>query len=235
MPSLRRLVVTAVSLAALWASALVSIAPGQAQSPRHRAGVVVQYADQSIDTRCVEFDEPEINGYELLRRSELPLVIAPGSFGVTVCKIGDEGCNYPAQSCFCQCENINATCIYWISFVQVDGAWKYATLGASNTKVKDGDMQAWVWGAGKADGASVSPPAMTIDQVCAATEATATAPATSTSITNPSPTVTPAAAQQAGAETNSNGLLVFAGIFAALSAILFAASRGRNGSQKNTG
>ncbi len=235
MPSLRRLVVTVVSLVTLWASAPVSIAPGQAQAPRHRAGVVVQYADKSTDARCVEFDEPEISGYELLRRSALPLVIAPGSFGVAVCKIGDEGCNYPAQSCFCRCEDINATCIYWISFVQVDGAWKYATLGASNTTVKDGDMQAWVWGAGKVDGASVSPPAMTIDQVCAASEATPNAPATSAPVANAPPTLTPAATQQAGAETNSNGLIAFAGIVVALSAILFAASRRQNSSRKNTG
>lgn len=232
MPSLHRLVVAAISLAALGAGLTTSALPGQAQTPRHRAGLIVQYADQRTDTRCVEFDEPEISGYELLRRSGLPLVIAPGSFGVAVCKIRDEGCAYPSQSCFCQCENIKSTCIYWISFAQVNGEWKYATLGASNTKVRDGDMQAWVWGAGQADGTSVLPPAMSFDAVCPAPQPTAPAepatPAARAPVADASPTPAPTSAPQAGAPTEPAGLIAFAGVIVVLGAILIATSRRRN-------
>ncbi|MCS7061490.1 MAG: hypothetical protein RMN25_10040 [Anaerolineae bacterium] len=137
----------------------------QTPAPAQRAGVVIQYAAGTVETRCVEFDEPHISGYDLLRRSGLRLKIAADSFGAAICKIGDVGCDYPAQSCFCRCENVNATCVYWISFVQSDGVWKYATLGASNTTVKDGDLQAWVWGAGQGENAP-RPPAITIEEVC---------------------------------------------------------------------
>ncbi len=236
---LRHCVVTAVSLAALGASLPAVTAPGQAQSQPHRAGLVVQYANDSTEARCVEFDEPEISGYELLRRSGVPLVIAPGSFGAAICKIGSQGCNYPSQSCFCQCEDINATCVYWISFVQIGGEWKYATLGASNTKVKDGDMQAWVWGVGKADGATVSPPAMTFDEVCAAAQAEPTAPTVDAPAANTAPTITPIPTPQAGADGNAGDLIAFGGIVVVLSAILLititgtARRRGKDRSDKN--
>jgi hypothetical protein len=230
---LRHHAVTAATLIALCAGLLASGTPGQAQSPLHRAGLVVQYADDSAETRCVEFDEPEITGYELLRRSGLPLVIAPGSFGATVCKIGPQGCNYPSQSCFCQCEDINATCVYWISFVQVGGEWKYATLGASNTQVKDGDMQAWVWGAGKAEGATVTPPHMTFDEVCVAAQAEPTAPAINTPAagTDPMPMSTPT--QQADTDGNAGGLIAFGGIAVVLGAILLITSRRQTKGRSN--
>jgi len=235
---LRCRIATAAGLAAIAASLLVFTAPGQAQSARHRAGLVVQYADGEIDTRCVEFEEPEITGYELLRRSGLPLVIAPGSFGAAVCKIGAQGCDYPGQSCFCQCENMNAGCVYWISFLHVNGAWKYATLGASNTKVKEGDLQAWVWGSSRGDSSEGTsaplPPAMTFDQICPATQASAQASAQSEATTptaslspTTAPAATPAATPQAGADTNSSGLIVFGMIVVALSAILVATAGAR--------
>jgi len=231
---LRRQIATAAGIAAIAASLLVFTAPGQAQSARHRAGLVIQYAGGEIDTRCVEFEEPEITGYELLRRSGLPLVIAPGSFGATVCKIGAQGCDYPGQSCFCQCENMNASCLYWISFLHVNGAWKYATLGASNTKVKEGDLQAWVWGSSRGDSSQGTsaplPPAMTFDQVCPAAQASAqseaTTPTASLSATT-APAATPADTPQAGAGTNSSGLIVFGMIVVALSAILVATAGAR--------
>ena len=227
---LRRQIATAAGIAAIAASLLVFTAPGQAQSARHRAGLVIQYAGGEIDTRCVEFEEPEITGYELLRRSGLPLVIAPGSFGATVCKIGAQGCDYPAQSCFCQCENMNASCVYWISFLHVNGAWKYATLGASNTKVKEGDLQAWVWGSSRGDSSegtsAASPPAMAFDQVCPAAQASAQSEAT-TPTASLSATTAPAATPQAGANTNSSGLIVFGMIVVALSAILVATAGAR--------
>ncbi|RLC66222.1 MAG: hypothetical protein DRI48_05180, partial [Chloroflexi bacterium] len=48
--------------------------PGtQAQSP-NRVGLVVRFGDGSLVTRCVEFSEPEISGYDVLTRSGLNVV-----------------------------------------------------------------------------------------------------------------------------------------------------------------
>src|SRR5712691_2296606 len=75
-----------------------------AQANANRAGLVVQYNDGRVVTRCVTFTEPEISGYDLLRRASLPL-IADTSGGGSICKIGNTGCNFPAQQCFCDCQD----------------------------------------------------------------------------------------------------------------------------------
>ena len=207
---LRHLIAVLSGLAALAANllALTGHERALAQTPPNRAGLVIQYADGSTDARCVEFEEAEITGYDLMRRSGLSVVIAPGSFGATVCKIDQQGCNYPAQSCFCECEDLNATCVYWISFVQVEGAWKYSSLGASNAKVKNGDVQGWVWSAGQAEGATTAPPAMTFDQVCAAAPASPPEP---TATAAPQPTTTaavePTSASAATAEVQPTDIV----------------------------
>ena len=239
----RHYVVTAVSLVALGANLLGAAAPGQAQSqPQpNRAGLVVQYGDGNVEMRCVAFDEPQINGYELLRRSGLPILIEPGSFGLAVCKIGQQGCDVPAQSCFCECENIKSNCVYWISFLHINGAWKYATLGASNTVVRNGDLQAWVWGSSQSDSSegttAVAPPAMTFDQVCAPAQAERTAPDADTRVADVTRTAPPEPSPQAGADTNTGSLIAFGGIVAALSGLLLisatARRRANNRSNRN--
>ena len=44
--------------------------PAQAQTG-NQAALVVVHGDGSLVTRCVEFNEPQINGYDLLQRSGL--------------------------------------------------------------------------------------------------------------------------------------------------------------------
>ena len=167
----------AMAAAALVAALLLNLAAltwsaqSQAQSAANRAALVVQFPDGSILNRCVSFSEPEINGYDLLRRAQLPLVIEAGSMGATVCKIGQAGCDYPAEPCFCQCQDLNASCTYWIYFVLVDGSWRYAALGALGQKVGNGSVNGWMWGSGKSDGANVAPPIVSFDQVCGAADA----------------------------------------------------------------
>ena len=59
----------------------------------NRVGLVVRFGDGSLITRCVEFTESEISGYDLLTRSGLDIVAAfdPGQ-GAAVCAIeGAEG------------------------------------------------------------------------------------------------------------------------------------------------
>ncbi len=134
----------------------------RAQQP-NRVGLVVDFGDQHI-TRCVEFAESEITGYEVLRRTDLDLVVsASGGMGVAICDINNtSGC--PASDCFCQCKG--STCIYWAYHHLIDGSWQYSQLGASNYEVRDGDVEGWAWGEGSMNDAA-APPVIPFDQICA--------------------------------------------------------------------
>ncbi len=116
--------------------------------------------------RCVGFAEQEISGYELLARAGFALRTEASSMGATVCSIAGEGCG-EGESCFCQCEA--GPCRYRTYWRAVPDGWSYANLGAGNTVISDGVLEAWVWGAGERGGDDASrPPALTFADVCAA-------------------------------------------------------------------
>ncbi len=124
-----------------------------------RVGLYVQFEDGSSLTRCVELDAAnypvgeEATGLDVLRQSGLDLIFETGSgFGAKICKLGKTGCDYPAEDCFCRCQG--TPCQYWTYWYAAEGQWKYSAQGASSHTVKDGDVEAWVWGSGKS-----SPPA----------------------------------------------------------------------------
>jgi hypothetical protein len=150
-----------------------------AQEEKH-AGLVVVFGDGRVEQQCVAFTEESISGYELLQRSGLPLSIEAGAIGPTVCSIGDDGCAYPQESCFCRCQG--SPCIYWSYWrLQEDGAWRYQSLGAGNTQVRDGEVEAWRWAAGTTRDAE-KPPAVSFVDICGeavqqSAAATATVPA----------------------------------------------------------
>ena len=151
-------------------------APAKAQQP-NRAALIVDFGDHHI-TRCVEFTESEITGYDVLRRAGLDLVVdASNPMGVIMCDIeGTSGC--PASNCFCKCPG--SPCVYWSYHYLENGSWRYAQLGASARKVQNGDVEGWGWGEGKINASGHEPPLIPFDQICAP-------PATST----PLPTDTP--------------------------------------------
>lgn len=168
--------------------------PAQAQT-QNRAGVVVQFSDGSVTTRCVAFSEDAITGYELLRRARLPIAIEFGSFGPAVCKIGHEGCAFPNEPCFCQCQTLGAGCAYWLYSQLKDGAWTISGLGAGARQVRDGDVDGWAWGKGDGN-TGVVPVSVTLDQICSAGVLAA---ATSTSLqptAEPSSTPEPTTADE---------------------------------------
>lgn len=153
----------------------------RAQSP-NQVGLVVQFGDGAILTRCVAFNEPEISGYDVLMRSGLNVVANTTGLGVTVCKIQEQGC--PAENCFCACQG--ATCTYW-SYWHLDGdSWRYAYQGAISHVVRHGDVEGWRWGN------EASPPDVSFEQICA--PATNTPPPTFTFVP---PTLTPTATAMA--------------------------------------
>ena len=97
----------------------------------------------------------------------MALSIEAGGFGATVCSIDNEGCSYPAESCFCRCQG--TPCVYWSYWrLQPDGSWRYQPLGADNMQVSNGDVEAWRWAEGTTRSA-VEPPAAGFEDICAAT------------------------------------------------------------------
>ncbi len=126
-----------------------------------RVGLYVQFEDGSIVTNCVELDQPAATGLDVLREAKLNLIFDVGSFlGTAVCKIGETGCNYPAQDCFCQCPG--KPCQYWNYWYAEDGQWRISPLGASSRVVKSGDVEGWVWG----DGQVPPPTELLAEDIC---------------------------------------------------------------------
>jgi len=158
---------------------LALLGPGLAWADEpSRAGLVVQFADGQTETMCVEFEEKEITGADLLIRSGLEAVVDPSSgLGIIVCRIEGHGCDYPAETCFCQCSG-SGPCAYWNYFYREPGqdSWTYAAQGALRHKAKPGSVEAWVWG----DGATLPAADLTFEVVCPSPAPAATQPATST-------------------------------------------------------
>jgi hypothetical protein len=169
---------------------MVGISPrlATAQEPQ-RVGLVVQFGDGRVETRCISFEGDQIGGDALLAQSGLEVLVDPSSgMGITVCRIEDEGCNHPAEHCFCQCMG-GGKCAYWNYFYREPGAdrWTYSALGAALRKAKPGAVEAWVWGDGR------NPPAKDLgfDAICTPPPPTATRQPEVEEGTTTSPSATP--------------------------------------------
>lgn len=182
-------------LLALTLCAALIVPIGRAQEAQNQAGVVIRYGDGRVTTACVRFSEPSISGIELLQRASIPVIAQSVGMGSAVCKISNEGCDYPSEDCFCQCKGGN--CAYWAYQRLRDDRWAYSPVGASASQVQPGDVDGWAWGAGSVQ-SGAAPPVIPLDQICSenpvAAPATAAAPATSVPVapTAPEPTIVPA-------------------------------------------
>lgn len=161
---------------------LLTALPAGAQEPPNRAALVIQPADGTLIERCIAFDEVEVTGEELLRRSGLPVVL-DFSFGMgaAVCKIGDDGCDLSqGEECFCQCRGLD--CQYWAYFTGDDeGGWQYLGVGATGHLVGDGSMVGWRWVTGSSlDEEDASPPpSRRFEEVCTEDTSPVTTPSPS--------------------------------------------------------
>lgn len=145
---------------AAWATATAdAVTPGL-----QRAGLVVRYADGSVQTACVTFAEPTISGLELLQRAGFTLTVNYNAgLGGAVCSLNGTGCSYPAQDCFCRCQG--AACEYWAYYHRTANGWNYSAVGASSFVVRDGALEGWSWGPGNfAQG--TEPPLLSFETVC---------------------------------------------------------------------
>ncbi len=116
-----------------------------------QAGLIIEFGDGQVETRCITFQEEEITGADLLLTySGLDTIVdASSGMGITVCQLEGEGCAYPSEACFCQCMG-GGECAYWNYFYREPGSseWTYSALGAILRKVRHGSVEAWVWGDG---------------------------------------------------------------------------------------
>jgi hypothetical protein len=159
----------------------------QADSP-NRVGLVVVHGDGEVVTQCIEFSESQITGYEVLERSGLDLnADVTGGIGSAICRLDNEGCSFPAEDCFCQCQG--ALCTFWIYWNRVGDDWRFSTLGASSRQVQNGDVEGWVWGEGNPSGGGTEPPDVLFDEICLPATHTPTSTVTPTDM--PTPTETP--------------------------------------------
>lgn len=138
---------------------LTACSPLEAGEDVNQAGLVIQHGNGQITTACVAFSEASISGEELLLRSGLEYSIDAGNpMGTLVCSLDGEGCDFPAQDCFCRCRGAGG-CRYWAYFNQTDsGEWRYSPLGASVRNLEHGDMDAWIWITSTSRGEEAIPP-----------------------------------------------------------------------------
>ena len=142
---------------------LIGLGVSASAQELNQAGLVVVLGDGTAVTRCVEFAEDEINGFELLSRSGLAVETGTAAIGASVCRIEETGC--PGSDCFCECKG--SECVYWSYWHLRDDGWQYSQAGAAIYQVKNGAVEGWTWGPGTPQDAP-EPPAVTFDEICAA-------------------------------------------------------------------
>jgi hypothetical protein len=151
----------------------------------HHAGLVVRHGDGRIVYAYVAFSEETISGVELLRRSGVSLVtVGFGGLGEGVCTIDGEGC--PAGDCRKRvCQGSGEDAPFWQYFRQRSpGDWVSLSLGASATKVHDGDVDGWSW-----TGHDPALPPLTIDDVARFAGVPASPSPVADTAANPTPAV----------------------------------------------
>ncbi len=103
------------------------------------AGFVIQYPDGHVETYAVQFAEPSITALEALQRTGIGLDLDGG----LICSIHGSGC--PSSDCFCGCPPPYSPCYYW-SYAHWNGrGWDYATAGAGQYPLHDGDVDGFHW------------------------------------------------------------------------------------------
>ncbi len=172
-------------LVAILAAAVVA---GRARAQDQRAALVVDFGGGQVREYCVNLGGPERTGEELLRLAGLD-VVAEYIGGTMVCRVDSVGCDYPAERCWCQCQDLGGDCTYWSYNLLRDGRWEYSRIGAHARVVRPGDVDGWAWGPGTV-AVGAQPPVRSFEDICRNTAQATLAPPTSAPPTaRPSPTL----------------------------------------------
>jgi len=136
-----------------------------AQTPSPDAlqvGVVISLHGQ-VNTYCVQVPSTA-TGLEALEATGVDVLAQRGPLGAGICRIQNTGCTPPADTCFCQCQG--SQCSYWAYHYQEQGKWVYSGLGASNRKVRQGGVDAWLWSEGTGQTPTGLLPVISFDTIC---------------------------------------------------------------------
>jgi hypothetical protein len=133
-----------------------------------KVGLVVKFGDGSVFTDCIDFSGPGMTGEDVLDLSGLPVVKDTSyGLGAAVCRIEEDGCDYPDEHCFCQC--LGNECDYW-AYYHLDrqgGEWVYSVKGSSWNTIQAGDVEGWAWYDDDLTEAENEPPVKTFEELCA--------------------------------------------------------------------
>jgi hypothetical protein len=134
-------------------------ASGKQSMPRHRAGLVIQHSDLGVLTDCVRFNEHQISGYDLLKRSTFEIRAAQYDIGTGICWIDGEGCKTTnPDECFC------TPVRSWSYWMQEPGApvFDHGETYANGRVIHDGAIDYWTFGPHGTPPTAV----YSIDQIC---------------------------------------------------------------------
>jgi hypothetical protein len=176
----------------------VAAVPAHAATP-HRAAVVVE-VDGVIHTAKISFAADSITGLDALRSVGFnPHVRVFGGNGGAVCAL-----DIATTTIGCPADTTCLTCAqpaYWAYFRALSGAtsYTYSVIGAGNSLVHDGDVEAWAWGTG-----SPPSPFTSFTDVWGSDPTTTRSPTTHAPSTSPTvPASTPGTIGGLGATTTS--------------------------------
>lgn len=153
------------------------IPPAATAAEQNRAVLVVDTGGE-VKQICVRFWEESISGAEMLQRADVDAALRPyAGKGVAVCSLCGTGCRADDSCLTCDPEGR-----YWAYSRAPAGTsgFRLSGAGASNTAVRNGDVEGWRWSRG------ASPAYISVAEVCdgaAPPTTTATTAATSTATT----------------------------------------------------
>jgi hypothetical protein len=137
--------------------ALLVAGPVSAETPIHRAAVIVD-TGTTVKRVCVRFTEDSISGKDALDRADVDAVYRSfgGTLGSAVCSLCGVGRSYA------DCLGGGGSSNYWVYWRAVAGAPSFSrsSFGVSSTRIHDGDVEGWHWGA------TGAPPFASVAQVC---------------------------------------------------------------------
>ena len=191
-------------IAAIAALLALALAGGVARAEGPEAGLVIDYGDGRVETRCVPLGDAEsVSGGELLELAGLEINQLSG----LLCSIGDSGCEHEGtfDSCTCECDwGGGDACVYWALFSRGpdDDRWRYAPTGMDGLRATDGDLHGWSWGEG-GPGRGEAPPPLTFADVCGAPAVSDAAPTPAAAEASTPGAVAPERADAAESEPDS--------------------------------
>jgi len=118
------------------------------------AGLVVKKSSGELKQVCVSFDSDSISGWELLSRSGLNPVQENGF----VVEIDSMRSKSPSL--------MSSNDPFW-SYWKYSNGWRFSSVGANYSRVKDGEIEGWELGSGKS-----SLPEVSFSSICVEEEAT---------------------------------------------------------------